>query len=105
MPRSPGKYPSAVTFPITCGRQLPGSDVEAALAANARRQQAGAAGNTGGPRQLPVMALLASATGRCPSTGVPALTYRELRVLLHELGHCVHNLLSRTKYQHLWGTR
>ncbi|KAG2434975.1 hypothetical protein HYH02_011974 [Chlamydomonas schloesseri] len=101
----PGKYPSAVTFPITCGRQLPGSDVEAALAANARRQHGGAGGGAGGPRQLPVMALLASATGRCPVTGVPALTYRELRVLLHELGHCVHNLLSRTKYQHLWGTR
>ncbi|KAG2425921.1 hypothetical protein HXX76_013295 [Chlamydomonas incerta] len=100
----PGKYPSAVTFPITCGRQLPGSDVEAALAANARRQ-GGAGAGAGGPRQLPVMALLASATGRCPATGVPALTYRELRVLLHELGHCVHNLLSRTKYQHLWGTR
>ncbi|PNW86102.1 hypothetical protein CHLRE_02g073400v5 [Chlamydomonas reinhardtii] len=98
-----GKYPSAVTFPITCGRQLPGGDVEAALASNARRR--GGTGGGGGQRQLPVMALLASATGRCPSTGVPALTYRELRVLLHELGHCVHNLLSRTKYQHLWGTR
>lgn len=77
--------------------------MEAALASNARRR--GGTGGGGGQRQLPVMALLASATGRCPSTGVPALTYRELRVLLHELGHCVHNLLSRTKYQHLWGTR
>ncbi|PNH07339.1 Mitochondrial intermediate peptidase [Tetrabaena socialis] len=80
----PGKYPSAVTFPITCGRQLPAPH---------------------GGRQLPVMALLASASGTCPSSGQPAMTWRELRVLLHELGHCVHNLLSLTKYQHLWGTR
>lgn len=33
------------------------------------------------------------------------LTLRELRTLAHELGHCCHNLLSRTKFQHLWGTR
>ncbi|GLI62332.1 hypothetical protein VaNZ11_004940 [Volvox africanus] len=82
----PGKYPTAVTFPITCGREMPP-----------------ARGGSG--RQLPVMALLASASGTCPTSGKPAMSYRELRVLLHELGHCCHNLLSRTKYQHLWGTR
>ncbi len=75
-----------MTFPITCGRQLPGPPAVQA-------------------RQLPVMALLASASGRCPATGQRALSLRELRVLLHELGHCAHNLLSRTRYQHLWGTR
>ncbi|GFR47668.1 hypothetical protein Agub_g9412 [Astrephomene gubernaculifera] len=93
----PGKYPSAVTFPITCGRQLP--------ADRNPRQQQPQQQQQGPPRQLPVMALLASASGRCPATGQQALSYRELRVLLHELGHCCHSLLSRTKYQHLWGTR
>lgn len=34
-----------------------------------------------------------------------SLSMRELRVLVHEMGHCVHNLASRTTYQHLWGTR
>ncbi len=33
------------------------------------------------------------------------LSARELRVLLHEWGHCMHNLASRTRYQHLSGTR
>ncbi|KXZ54341.1 hypothetical protein GPECTOR_5g423 [Gonium pectorale] len=97
----PGKYPSAVTFPITCGRQLPGPPPSPASPAAA--PEPGPAPD--GYRQLPVLALLACASGRCPATGQPALSWRELRVLLHELGHCVHSLLSRTKYQHLWGTR
>jgi hypothetical protein len=53
------------------------------------------------------MALLAD-FGPPSSTAAPEavrLTLRELRTLVHELGHCCHNLLSRTKYQHLWGTR
>ncbi|EFJ50295.1 hypothetical protein VOLCADRAFT_88756 [Volvox carteri f. nagariensis] len=94
IPDRPGKYPSAVTFPITCGRQL--SPPSSSSSSSSRGD---------GNRQLPVMALLASASGTCPASGQPAMSYRELRVLLHELGHCCHNLLSRNKYQHLWGTR
>jgi intermediate peptidase len=76
-----GKYPGAVTFPIRCGRSL----------------------GPNGQYQLPVMALLADfGLGRPESI---CLTYRELRTLMHELGHCCHNLASRTRYQHLWGTR
>jgi len=75
----PGKFPGAVTFPIRCGRQL-----------------------SNGEYQAPIMALLADfGHGHGPLQ----LTMRELRTLVHELGHCCHNLLSRTKYQHLWGTR
>jgi mitochondrial intermediate peptidase len=33
------------------------------------------------------------------------LTHGELETLLHEYGHALHSLLSRTKYQHLSGTR
>ena len=75
-----GKYPGAVTFPIRCGRSL-GVD----------------------SYQLPILALLADFGPGHPSQ--ISLGYRDLRTLLHELGHCFHSLASRTQYQHLWGTR
>ena len=76
-----GKYPGAVTFPIRCGRSLGGEAY-----------------------QLPILALLAD-FGPDLGPGQMCLSYRDLRTLLHELGHCFHSLASRTKYQHLWGTR
>ncbi len=51
------------------------------------------------------MALLADFGPRYASPDDIRLTARELRILLHEFGHCMHNLCSRTKYQHLAGTR
>eukprot|EP00798_Chlamydomonas_sp_ICE-L_P019775 gene19775-26465_t len=97
----PGKYPSAVTFPIRCGRSLESSSgrVQPDLTSK------------GGDYQLPIMALLCDFGGSTMEDAY--LNYREMRVLLHEgiarvllheLGHCMHNLLSRTRYQHLWGT-
>jgi intermediate peptidase len=86
-PARPGKYPAAVLFPVRCGRQLPG-----------------------GSYQLPVL-VLAADFGSPPDAdggeaGDPAvLSFAQLRTLLHEMGHAVHCLVSRTRYQHLWGTR
>ncbi|KAL6759533.1 hypothetical protein V8C86DRAFT_2574236 [Haematococcus lacustris] len=78
----PGKYPSAVTFPIRCGREL-----------------------EGGKYQAPIMVLSADFGPPGSSAAGVVLGARELRVLLHEWGHCLHNLASRTRYQHHWGTR
>ena len=77
----PGKYPGAVTFPIRCGRALPGPQPS---------------------YQLPIMALLADFGSSHPDR--ICLSYRDLRTLLHELGHCCHNLASRTRYQ-VWEGR
>ncbi|GAX79131.1 hypothetical protein CEUSTIGMA_g6571.t1 [Chlamydomonas eustigma] len=94
-----GKHQGAVTFPIKCGRSLSrhlpqtGDDEEVDKAV----QSCEAA------YQLPIMALLADFGSGDPNS--LTLSYRELRTLLHELGHCCHNLASRTRYQHLWGTR
>ncbi|MEW5313109.1 MAG: hypothetical protein WDW38_004701 [Sanguina aurantia] len=169
----PGKYPSAVTFPIICGRALnhtpassrssaqhSDSDYTAQLDANIQRSSRSSSSDSSSSNldphsftsskpqatassqsqhqshihpqvpqyQAPIMVLLASfgpltsngtTTGdvshssSSSSSGVgdgwtspgPVLQPDELRVLLHELGHVCHSLMSRTRYQHLWGTR
>uniref|UniRef100_A0A383VSJ1 Peptidase M3A/M3B catalytic domain-containing protein n=1 Tax=Tetradesmus obliquus TaxID=3088 RepID=A0A383VSJ1_TETOB len=85
----PGKVPSSgILYPVRCGRELPG-----------------------GAYQQPVLCLVSnlpasnsSSSSSADLTGLP-LTWREFKTLLHEMGHAVHSMVSRTKYQHVWGTR
>ena len=60
--------------------------------------------NDDGTYQLPIVALVFSMQRTSESSG-PLLSLLELESLYHEWGHALHSLLSRTKYQHLSGTR
>lgn len=78
----PGKYDHAAHFSIRCGRQLSGTS----------------------EYQTPVVALVCN-FGIHSHTGKRLLTMSEYETLFHEFGHSIHSILSRTKYQHLSGTR
>lgn len=50
--------------------------------------------------QIPIVAVVASFM----SKGNEPFFLPDVETLLHELGHALHSLLSRTRYQHLSGT-
>lgn len=60
-----------------------------------------------GSYQQPILCLVGnlSASGNGRDATRLLLTWREFRTLLHEMGHAVHSLVSRTRFQHVWGTR
>lgn len=72
-----GKFAHAAHFTLRCGRQL-----------------------SQGQYQTPVVALALNVQ---QDNGM--LSHSNAATLVHEFGHAVHSLLSRTKYQHLSGTR
>ena len=69
------KRPENAHYTLRCGRQLPD-----------------------GHYQTPIVALVTNFTSR-------KINFHELRTLLHEFGHVLHSLLSKTRFQHLHGTR
>lgn len=77
-----GKYPHAAHFAIRCGRQ-PAEQCD---------------------YQTPIVALVCN-FGIHSQSGQRLLTMSEYETLFHEFGHSLHSILSRTKYQHLSGTR
>jgi intermediate peptidase len=82
----PGKSSLPAHYTIRCGRRLPS-----------------------GEYQSPKVALVASfaSAPELDRRGVvePVLRHSEFATLLHEFGHALHSLLSRTEFQHLAGTR
>jgi mitochondrial intermediate peptidase len=78
----PGKYGHAAHFCLQCGRDA----------------------GDGSEYHTPVVALVCNFAPS--SKGAPALlSFAEYETLWHEWGHAMHSLLSRTRYQHLSGTR
>lgn len=78
----PGKYGHAAHFCLRGGREVA----------------------AGSEYQTPVVALVCNFAPL--SEGLPALlSFGEYETLWHEWGHAIHSLLSRTRYQHLSGTR
>ena len=83
-----GKYGHAAHFTVRCGCV----------------QDSPYAENSTGEFQKPIIALvcnLANAT----NGGSSILSHSEVETIYHEMGHMLHSMLSRTKYQHLSGTR
>lgn len=80
----PDKYVHAAHFSIRLGRQPSG----------------------GMPYQTPVVALVCNFGGTAATPDTPRLlSVSEYETLFHEFGHSLHSVLSRTRFQHLSGTR
>ena len=76
----PGKYTHAAHFTVRCGCNVSSSSSD---------------------YQLPIVALVCNMNSGQASFS----THQEVETLFHEFGHALHSLLSRTKFQHLSGTR
>ena len=88
-----GKYGHAAHFTVRCGCAV-AEDVDSALALGASHNGF----------QLPVVALVMN-IGMTSTGGRVLANHSDLETLLHEFGHALHSLLSRTTFQHLSGTR
>ncbi len=100
-----GKFPGAAHFTIRCGcTTLDSSQIDH----DAPNSETGDV-NLSEVQQLPVVALVFNFSQHRTSSGQqsaqPLLTLGELETLYHEWGHALHSLLSRTRFQHLSGTR
>ena len=90
----PGKFPHAAHFVIRCSRDRTGDG-----------QTRTGDGLPTTSRQHPSVALVCNFGHHGGSFSNTYLSHGELETFLHELGHSVHSVLSKTKYQHLSGTR
>jgi len=87
----PNKFTGAAHFTVRCGCS---NSLEGARSGDHRDTE-----NAASEPQLPVVALVFNfARGA-------NLSIQALETFYHEVGHALHSLLSRTKFQHLSGTR
>jgi len=91
------KFTGAAHFTVQCGcshvKQQPSSSSSSSSSSSLNRHQ------------LPVVALLFSFASGEEQGSTACLGMHDFITLMHEWGHALHSLLSRTTYQHLSGTR
>ena len=87
-----GKYAHAAHFTVRCGCEIRNND---------------SVSSSYSQYQLPIVALVCNLSPPQSRNGISAtiLSHSEVETLYHEFGHALHSLLSRTKFQHLSGTR
>jgi intermediate peptidase len=88
----PGKYGHAAHFTVRCG-------CLARTSPSPANPQSG--DDNDAAYQKPIVALVCNFSSARDGN----LTHGEFETLFHEFGHALHSLLSRTKFQHMSGTR
>jgi intermediate peptidase len=93
-PRPGSKFTHAAHFTLRCGRQLRAQEL-------LQEEQQGRGGEAGGSGkyQTPIVALVTNFSSSGGVGGQPVLSHSEFETLLHEFGHALHSLLSRTEFQ------
>jgi intermediate peptidase len=94
----PGKFPHAAHFVVRCSRSVSKKKMNTLVGPLGD-------GEDGAERTLPSVALVCNFGSPGGSFDKTHLTHSEVETFMHELGHAMHSVLSRTEYQHLSGTR
>jgi mitochondrial intermediate peptidase len=81
------KYGHAAQFTVRCGCALNQTSDSSSILKSEDQYQ------------YPIVVLV------CNLVNSPALNHSEVETLFHEFGHALHSLLSRTRFQHMSGTR
>jgi intermediate peptidase len=106
------KFSNAASFGIRSGCEAAGRDLLMMDASSSTSTHPSSSTR----RQIPVVGIVCALSGpqwqgnvhpnqKAARGQVAFLHPTDVETLFHELGHCMHNLLSRTKYQHVAGAR
>lgn len=91
-----GKYAHAAHFTIRCGCETKSHDISNTNSSSSSTSK----------YQSPIVAVVCNLSPPQPTqTKTSLISHSEVETLFHEFGHALHSLLSRTKFQHLSGTR
>lgn len=110
----PHKHQVSATFNVRSARQnffdsanpeAPSTDAEGKDKLPRQTPVAGIMTTLDRPTYFPDLHASQTGGGSVRSTRVTLLTFPMVEMLFHELGHCLHNVLSFTRFQHVAGAR